>query len=247
MIRSLSASLLALFMGASLVMAAENPLVVASDATWPPMETLDENKAVVGYSIDYIQAVAKEGGFEVIIKNTAWDGIFAALGSRQADIIASSVTITDKRKKAMSFSEPYCEIRQAVVVPVGVEISSLNDLKGKKVGGQIGTTGLVETMPKSKVKAIIKTYDEVGLALEDLAKGNIDAVVCDAPVAKYYANKKEEYKGKLHIAYVTEDAEYYGFALRKDDKELLEKVNKGVKAVKEKGIGKEISNKWLGE
>lgn len=79
MIRSLSASLLALFMGASLVMAAENPLVVASDATWPPMETLDENKAVVGYSIDYIQAVAKEGGFEVIIKNTAWDGIFFTL------------------------------------------------------------------------------------------------------------------------------------------------------------------------
>lgn len=247
MIRSLSASLFALFMGASLVMAAEKPMVVASDATWPPMETLDENKAVVGYSIDYIQAVAKEGGFEVIIKNTAWDGIFAALGSRQADIIASSVTITDKRKKAMNFSEPYCEIRQAVVVPVGVEISSLNDLKGKKVGGQIGTTGLVETMPKSKVKAIIKTYDEVGLALEDLAKGNIDAVVCDAPVAKYYANKKEEYKGKLHVAYVTEDAEHYGFALRKDDKELLEKVNKGVKAVKEKGIEKEISLKWLGE
>ncbi len=146
----------------------------------------------------------------------------------------------------MGFSDPYCEIRQAVVVPAGVEITSLKDLDGKKVGGQIGTTGLVETLPKAKSKAIVKTYDEVGLALEDLAKGNIDAVVCDDPVAKFYANKKQEYKGKLHVAFITEDVEYYGFAVRQSDKDLVKKLNEGIKAVKEKGLDKQIVETWIG-
>lgn len=247
MMRLLSASLLSLLLCASLVHAAEKPLVVASDATWPPIEMLDENKNVVGYSIDYLKAVAKEAGLDVEFRNTAWDGIFAALESRQADIIASSVTITEKRKKAMGFTDPYCEIRQAVVVPVGVEIKSLKDLDGKKVGGQIGTTGLVETLPKAQSKAVVKTYDEVGLALEDLAKGNIDAVVCDDPVAKFYANKKQEYKGKLQVAFITEDVEYYGFAVRKSDKDLVRKLNEGIRAVKQKGLDKQIVKTWIGK
>lgn len=247
MMRLLSASLLSLLLCASLVHAAEKPLVVASDATWPPIEMLDENKNVVGYSIDYLKAVAKEAGLDVEFRNTAWDGIFAALESRQADIIASSVTITEKRKKAMGFTDPYCEIRQAVVVPVGVEIKSLKDLDGKKVGGQIGTTGLVETLPKAQSKAVIKTYDEVGLALEDLAKGNIDAVVCDDPVAKFYANKKQEYQGKLQVAFITEDVEYYGFAVRKSDKDLVRKLNEGIRAVKQKGLDKQIVETWIGK
>ena len=128
MIRLFSATLLSLLLCASLAYAAEKPLIVASDATWPPIEMLDENKNVVGYSIDYLKAVAKEAGLNVEFHNTAWDGIFAALESRQADIIASSVTITEKRKKAMGFSDPYCEIRQAVVVPVGVDIKTLKEL-----------------------------------------------------------------------------------------------------------------------
>ena len=92
MIRLFSATLLSLLLCASLANAAEKPLIVASDATWPPIEMLDENKNVVGYSIDYLKAVAKEAGLNVEFRNTAWDGIFAALESRQADIIASSVT-----------------------------------------------------------------------------------------------------------------------------------------------------------
>ena len=247
MIRLFSATLLSLLLCASLANAAEKPLIVASDATWPPIEMLDENKNVVGYSIDYLKAVAKEAGLNVEFRNTAWDGIFAALESRQADIIASSVTITDKRKKAMGFSDPYCEIRQAVVVSTNSDLKNLKELDGKKVGGQIGTTGLVETLPKAKSKAIVKTYDEVGLALEDLAKGNIDAVICDDPVAKFYANKKQEYAGKLKVAFITDDVEFYGFAVRKSDTDLVKKLNEGIKAVKEKGIDKQVVEKWIGK
>ena len=246
MIRLFSATLLSLLLCASLANAAEKPLIVASDATWPPIEMLDENKNVVGYSIDYLKAVAKEAGLNVEFRNTAWDGIFAALESRQADIIASSVTITDKRKKAMGFSDPYCEIRQAVVVSTNSDLKNLKELDGKKVGGQIGTTGLVETLPKAKSKAIVKTYDEVGLALEDLAKDNIDAVICDDPVAKFYANKREDFAGKFSVAYLHKDPEYFGFCVRKGETELVKRINKAIAAMKADGTEDKLKIKWMG-
>ena len=246
MFRTLAVSLLSLLLCASVAFA-EKPLVVASDPTFPPNEMLNKDKEIVGFSIDYIKAVGKEAGFDVQVKNIAWDGIFAALASNQVDVIAASVSITDKRKKAMLFTDPYYELHQAVVLPLGKTISSLDELAGKKVGGQIGTSAIVQTIPQSGVKAVVKTYDEVGLAFEDLAKGNLDAVMCDDPVAKYYANTKEEYRDKFHIALVTGTPEYYGFALRKGDTELLEKLNAGIKAVKEKGIEKQINEKWFGK
>jgi polar amino acid transport system substrate-binding protein len=246
MFRTLAVSLLSLLLCASVAFA-EKPLVVASDPTFPPNEMLNKDKEIVGFSIDYIKAVGKEAGFDVQVKNIAWDGIFAALASNQVDVIAASVSITDKRKKAMLFTDPYYELHQAVVLPLGKEIKDLEELAGKRVGGQIGTTAMVQTIPASKIKMIVKTYDEVGLAFEDLAKGNIDAVICDDPVAKFYANKKQEYAGKLKVAFITDDVEFYGFAVRKSDTDLVKKLNEGIKAVKEKGIDKQVVEKWIGK
>ena len=246
MFRTLAVSLLSLLLCASVAFA-EKPLVVASDPTFPPNEMLNKDKEIVGFSIDYIKAVGKEAGFDVQVKNIAWDGIFAALASNQVDVIAASVSITDKRKKAMLFTDPYYELHQAVVLPLGKEIKDLEELAGKRVGGQIGTTAMVQTIPASKIKMIVKTYDEVGLAFEDLAKGNIDAVICDDPVAKFNANKKQEYAGKLKVAFITGDVEFYGFAVRKSDTDLVKKLNEGIKAVKEKGIDKQVVEKWIGK
>ena len=246
MIRLFSATLLSLLLCASLANAAEKPLIVASDATWPPIEMLDENKNVVGYSIDYLKAVAKEAGLNVEFRNTAWDGIFAALESRQADIIASSVTITDKRKKAMGFSDPYCEIRQAVVVSTNSDLKNLKELDGKKVGGQIGTTGIF-VMEKSKAGATIREYDDVGLAMKDLANGRLDAVICDSNVATYYANVKAEYKDHFHVAFKTKDVEHLGFCLNKNDTKLQKLLNEGLAKMRANGKLQEITKKWMGE
>ena len=109
MFRTLAVSLLSLLLCASVAFA-EKPLVVASDPTFPPNEMLNKDKEIVGFSIDYIKAVGKEAGFDVQVKNIAWDGIFAALASNQVDVIAASVSITDKRKKAMLFTDPYYEL-----------------------------------------------------------------------------------------------------------------------------------------
>ncbi len=218
---------------------------VASDGTWPPMEYLDDKKQVIGYSTDYIRAIGKEMGVDFEVRNVAWDGIFAGVAAGNYDIVASSVTITPERQKQFLFTDPYCEIRQALIVPVGSTVKSLKDLKGKKVGGQIGTTGIFVTQ-KADVGAIIREYDDVGLAAQDMANGRIDAIMADAPVAKYYANKRQDFSNKFKVVLETDDVEYYGFTLKKGQEELAKLLNEGIKRVKEKGIERELKIKWMG-
>lgn len=222
--------------------------VVASDATWPPFEMINKDKKVEGYSTDYINAVAKEAGIEVEVRNVAWDGIFASLGANTADIVASSVTITPQRQKQMAFTSPYFTNYQALVVSKDSPIKTLQDLKDKSVGGQIGTTGILFTYELNETQNLdidVRTYDEVGLAMEDLKNGRIDAVMCDDRVASFYAENSENYEEHMQVALVTEEAEHFGFALRKNDTELLETLNKGIEAVKAKGIEEELRKKWF--
>lgn len=224
---------------------AETTIVFATDATWPPMEFVNDQKQVVGYSIEYMTAVAKEAGFKAVFKNTAWDGIFAGLAAKKYDAVVSSVSITEERKKTMDFSEPYFTVRQALIVGKASTAKTLADLKGQKVGGQIGTTGYFAIKAAQGVEA--KSYDEVGLAMEDLNVGRIAAVVCDDPVAANYALNK--YKANLKIAAIIEsgEAENYGVALNKGNAETLALINKGIAAVKAKGIDQELKKKWIGQ
>jgi len=224
---------------------AETTIVFATDATWPPMEFVNDQKQVVGYSIAFMTAAGKEAGFTPVFKNTAWDGIFAGLAAKKYDAVVSSVSITEERKKTMDFSEPYFTVRQALIVDKSSTAKSLADLKGQKVGGQIGTTGYFAIKAAPGVEA--KSYDEVGLAMEDLNVGRIAAVVCDDPVAANYALDK--YKDKLKIAAIIEsgEAENYGVAVNKGNTETLALINKGIAAVKAKGLDKELKKKWIGQ
>jgi len=177
----------------------------------------------------------------------AWDGIFAGLAANKYDAICSSVSITDERKNAMDFSIPYFKVRQALVVPADSKAKTLADMKGKTLGAQISTTGHFAVKKADGIKD--KSYDEVGLAIEDLFNGRIDGVVCDDPVAAQYALQNDKYKGKLKIAAVLEtgEDEFYGIAVKKGDKANLELINKGIEAVKAKGIDKELMKKWIGQ
>ena len=244
MIRRLLLALVAVSLLCGQAMAAEK-FVVATDCTWPPMEMLDANKQPEGFDVDFIKAVAKAAGFEVDVRNIAWDGIFGGVATGQYDIVASATTITEERQKQFDFSDPYYEVAQAVVLPAGKSIKTLADLKGKKVGGQIGTTG-VFVIRKAGVTVDLKEYDDVGLAIQDMLGGRLDAVICDDPVALYYVNKKADTAGKLNISFKTEEKEYYGFTVRKGRKDLVEKLNKGIKAVKASGVEAQLLQKWMG-
>ena len=245
MIRRILLALVAVSLLCSQAMAAEK-FVVATDCTWPPMEMLNDQKQPEGFDVDFIKAVAKAAGFEVDVRNIAWDGIFGGVATGQYDIVAAATTITEERQKQFDFSDPYYEVAQAVVLPAGKSIKSLADLKGKKVGGQIGTTG-VFVIRKAGVAVDLKEYDDVGLAIQDMLGGRLDAVICDDPVALYYVNKKADTAGKLNITFKTEEKEYYGFTVRKGRKDLVEKLNKGIAAVKASGEDRKIAEKWLGK
>jgi len=223
--------------------AEEKVYTVATDATWPPMEMVNKDKVIVGFDIDFLNAVAKEAGFKVTFKNTAWDGIFAGIAAGKYDAIISSVTITEERKKTMNFSTPYINAGQVLIVPKDSNAVLISDLAGGKVGAQIGTTGAREVEKSDGVE--LKSYDEIGLAFEDMAVGRISGVVCDTPVAAQYAMQQDEYKEKFKIVGDVLTTEYYGIAVNKKDKKLLDLINKGIKAVQKKGIDKQLEKKWL--
>jgi polar amino acid transport system substrate-binding protein len=218
-------------------------VTVATDATWPPMEMMDANKQIVGYDIDFMNAVAKEAGFKAEFKNTAWDGIFAGVEAGQYDAVISSVTITEERKAKYDFSLPYINAGQVLIVPKTERGTKLADLKGKKVGAQIGTTGAMEVKKNAGVE--LKTYDEVGLAFEDMAAGRIAGVVCDEPTAIIYALQKKEYNTKFKIVGKPFTKEAYGIVVKKGNKELVALINKGIVAVKKKKIDEQLKKKWL--
>lgn len=221
-------------------------ITFASDCTWPPMEMMSEDKECVGFGPDLVNAMAKAGGFTAVIQNTAWDGIFAGLAMGRYDAISSSVSITEERKATMDFSDPYFEVMQGVVVREGSDIKSEADLAGKTLGAQIGTTGFFAAQRIAGDKA--RSYDEVGLAITDLANGRIDAVLCDDAVAADYALTNPEFADKLAMPFVIvpEEPEYLGFAVKKGDSETLESLNKALAAVRASGEYDTIYKKWFG-
>jgi polar amino acid transport system substrate-binding protein len=218
-------------------------IVVATDATWPPMQYVDEDKNIVGFDIDLMNAIAREAGLEVEYRNVAWDGIFAGLAAGEYDAVISSVTITDERRAQYDFSEPYINAGQIVVVQVGSDITGPDGLSGRTVGAQIGTTGAFAVQDMGDVT--LKEYDEIGLAFEDLVAGRVDAVVCDTPVAADFALQREEYRAALKIVGDSFTEEYYGILVQKGNGELLAKINRGLTAVQDKGIDEELEEKWL--
>lgn len=222
----------------------EPKIVIATDATWPPMEYVDESGELVGFDIDMLNALAEAGGFEIEIRNTAWDGIFAGLKNGAYDAVCSSVTITDERKAEMAFTEPYINAGQILIVKKSsTGMTTLDDMAGKRVGVQNGTTGdfALDAYPA----VIRKAYDEVGFAVEDLMNGNLEGVVCDSIVASDFVLGNDAYKGQLMIVGEPFTDEFFGIAVQKDDAELLKKLNDSLAAIKKSGKLDELINTWL--
>jgi polar amino acid transport system substrate-binding protein len=219
-------------------------ITVGTDATWPPMEFVNQDKEIVGFDIDLMEAIAREAGFEVEFQNTAWDGIFAGLGAGEYDAVISSVTITEERKENMDFSDPYINAGQVLIVRSDQSgVTTLSDLRGESVGAQIGTTGAFEVDDADGVE--LRTYDELGLAIEDLANGRISGVVADTPIAADYVLQNDNYRDRLQIVGEPFTEEFYGVAVQKGNDEVLALINEGLEAVIESGEIEELKDKWL--
>lgn len=215
---------------------------VATNAEFAPFEYVDEKtKEVTGFDIELMKAIAAKGGFEVEIINTGFDAMLAGMAQCQYDAAIAAITITDERKQQMLFSEPYTVAGQTVVIRKDeTGIKAKEDLKGKKVGAQIGTTGAEEAT--NIEGAELKTYDTYEFAFLDLINGQIDAVVVDNPIADNFVARNADKLEKIGNVFTTES---YGIAICNKQSDLQKKINDALAALQSDGSIKKLEEKWL--
>lgn len=224
-----------------------NVLRVGTDAAYPPFEKQEGNGEITGFDIEVIKAVAEAEGLEVQVQHTGWDGLFEAVNSGKVDAGISAITITEERKEKYDFSEPYFEAKQLILVPNDSDVTSLMDLKGKKIGVQSGTTGeIVVQKAFGKTYEGIRGYDDTPGAIDDLMIGRVDAVVADNGVILDYMKKLPKDKFKT-IEDNTFEPEFYGIMVKKGNQEVLDKINSGLKKIRENGTYDAIYNKYFGQ
>ena len=220
-------------------------LKVGSSVDFAPFEFQDEGqKEYQGFDMDLIRAIGKEMGYDVEIQNLGFDGLIPALQGKNIDAIISGMSINDERKQNVLFSDPYYQSGLTMVVRDNeTAIKSFQDLKGKKVAVQIGTTSADEVKKIDGVE--IKELNTPADCFMELKAGGVDAVVNDRPVNDYYITKNNAQGVKALEEKLT--AEDYGIAIGKDNKELQQKVNDALKKRKENGEYDKIFAKWFGE
>ena len=169
-------TLAALLLGACA--AKTETITVATDATFPPFETVDEEtKELTGFDVELMNAIVEKAGIEIEWVNTPFDSVIAGVSECQYDMAIAAITITEDRMASMLFSDPYVDAGQIVVVRKDeADIAGKDDLTGKVVAAQLGTTGEIEAQAIEGVE--YKPYDTYDLAMLDLINGQVDAVHC---------------------------------------------------------------------
>ena len=216
----------------------DKTLVMATNAEFPPYEYY-EGEEVVGIDVDIAKAVAEELGMELKIEDMAFDSVIPAVSSGKADIALAGLTVTDERKENLNFTDTYAKATQVIIVKEDSAIAGPDDLEGKKIGVQLGTTG---DLYASDIKdAEVEQYNKGFEAVQATMQGKIDAVIIDSEPAKEFVAEAEGLK-ILDEAFTEEE---YAIGIAKDNDELLEKVNKALKTLKESGKLDEIVAEYI--
>lgn len=213
-------------------------LVMGTNAEFPPYEYY-EGQEVVGIDAEMAAAVAEKLGMELKIEDMAFDSLIPALSSGKVDIVAAGMTVTEDRLASVNFSDTYATGIQAIIVTEDSDIASADDLVGKTIGVQQGTTG--DLYATDVEGATIERYAKGMEAVQSLSQGKIDAVIIDNEPANVFVSEVEGLK-ILDEAFATED---YAVAVAKDNEELLEQVNTALAELKEDGTLQAIVDKYI--
>ena len=237
---------------------ARDVLRVGTEPTFAPFEYLDSaTKTYAGYDMDLIRAVADKAGYDVEIINMGFDALIPALSSGTIDVIAAGVSITEERAKRVDFTTPYYTtgLSTTPYYTTGLSIlvrktdagtlKTMKDLEGKRIAVQIGTTGAEKAKSISGAKVV--SFNTTSDAFMDLAQGGCDAVILDRPVIAYFLKNQPRAAKRVQLQPGVEDAADFGFAVKKGNAELLQKLNAGLKAVNDSGEGKKIFEKYFAE
>jgi polar amino acid transport system substrate-binding protein len=219
---------------------------VGVDTTYPPFEYKDGNE-YKGIDIDLINAIAKNQGFKIELSPMDFGGIIPAMQANQLDVAIAGMSITDDRKKVVDFSTPYFEAGLTVVVKQdNSTIKSVDDLKGKTVAVKKGTTGAKYAEDNaSKLEIKVVQFNDSPAMFQEVSNGNADALIEDYPVISYAIAQKDL---GLKIVGDRLNGDQYGIAVLKgQNKDLLEKINKGLAELKKDGTYDKIVKTYLGE
>lgn len=215
-------------------------LRMGTNATFPPYEYVDENNEVAGIDADIAAAIADKLGMELEITDMAFDSLIPALQSDTIDIVLAGMTVDPERAESVNFTDSYATGVQVIIVPEGSDIASPDDLEGKNIGVQTGTTGDLYCTDDYG-QEFVKQFDNGPLAVAALLNGQVDCVVIDNEPAKNYVAANEGLK-ILDTAFANED---YAAALAKEDTELFEQVNTAIQELKEDGTIASIIEKYI--
>lgn len=199
------------------------------DANFPPFAFVDESGKPSGFDVESMDWIAEKMGFKVTHQPTDWDGIVPALLAKKIDLVASGMSITEERAQKVNFTIPYWVIKQVFVAKADSALTVDDVLTGKKIlGVQRGTSEaewLKNTAAEKGWNFELRYYDSAPLATEDVANGRIDAAAMDdAPAKDAVAKKPVKILGTFGMK-----EEDFGYAVRKEDTELLNKLNEGLK------------------
>ncbi len=220
----------------------EGELTVCSDIPYPPFEE-ETGGEYSGFDMDMMKEIANGLNLDLKVQDSAFDGLQSglSLNSNQCDIVASAMTITPEREKNIDFSDPYADSNQTLLVPDDSDITSIEDLSGKKVGVQQGTTGKTYAEENAPSDAEIISFPSDGEMYPAIQAGQVDALLQDYPV-----NFVHTEDGDFKIVEQYETNEQYGLAVREEgSEELLKSVNEQLQELRDSGKYQELVNEYL--
>ncbi len=213
-------------------------LVMATNAAFPPYEYVEGNE-IVGIDAEIAKLIADDLGKELVIEDMAFDSIIAAVQSGKADIAMAGMTVTEDRKQNINFSDPYTEAAQVIVVKNDSTVATPDDLAGKTIGVQIGTTG--DIYAEDIENATIERYSKYFEAINALSQGKIDAVIVDREPGKVFVGENADLK-MIDEEFTLEE---YAIGVAKDNEQLLNDINASLKKLQDSGKIDEIINKYI--
>ena len=216
----------------------EGVIRMGTNAEFPPFEYV-ENGEYAGIDVELAKAIAKELGKELVIEDMAFDALIDAVNSGKVDFIAAGMTVRPDREKNVDFSIKYYNASQTIIVKGDNEdIKTKDDLVGKKIGVQTGTTGY--DLAVEIKDEVVSSYNNGLEATLDLKNGNVDAVIIDNFPAKKYVEKNPE----LKLIEGQFEEEQYAIAVKKGNKKLLDQINKALQKLMDDGTYDSILEKY---
>jgi polar amino acid transport system substrate-binding protein len=222
----------------------EGEITTCTHLPYQPFQ-FEQGGKIVGFDVDMIDLVAKKLGVKQAIVDTPFEGIQSGedLNARKCDIAAAAMTITPERAEKIAFSAPYFDANQALLVKKGSGIEGLEDLVGKTLGVQSGTTGKMYAEENAPEGVELKDYEDVALELSSVKSGQVPAAVNDIPVLLDYVKQNPE----LEVAAQFETGEQYGFGMKKGtSQELKRVVDQVIEQARSDGTYDRLYEKWFG-